>query len=361
MDNLASRVSPMTFDLLNRSRWWVRMLLRLWPQRRHVRVGTEARHVLVLFAGTYGDFVQLLPMLTEISRLWPQARIDVYASPRLCKAFAFALPAKVRRVGWLELLGYTIKPAELLFINAAGVYRVRFEIMALRLGRAAAGFRYAHEKGRAGLGWSLPLTPEAVNFAEANRQLPSALAVNPEMPTAASGYLPWHARIDVNAPFPFASPVLFSVGSAGFRQTVGTKAYEAIIDAVISLLQQNGFSKITFVAGPDDDEVVAHLRRTQVGAEIWRESAGDLAEKIMAWPGGLMGFNSFMAHFALYLGRRMVVLHHEAVPFGYDCAPFHHQLVLTRNGDTRPLPEKTGESGFDLGQVRDFLVEMKLR
>lgn len=348
----------MTFDLVNRSRWWVRMLLRRWPRRRHVRVGSDARHALVLFAGTYGDFVQLLPMLTEISRLWPQAAIDVFVSPRIFKAFTFALPAKVRCVGWAELLRYAIKPAELLFINAAGVYRVRFEIMALRLGRAAAGFHYAHEDYRAGLGWSLPLTPEVVNFAEANRQLPSALAVDPGMPPATRGYLPWHARIDVNAPFPFASPVLFSVGSAGFRQAVGTPSYLALIDEVILELQQRGFSDITFVAGPGDDEVVEHLRRSQVGAEVWRESAGELAEKMMAWPGGLIGFNSFMAHFALYLGRRMVVLHHRAVPFGYDCAPFHRQLVLKPHLHAGSQPKPTGEADFDLGPVRDFLMEV---
>jgi hypothetical protein len=337
--------------MLNRMRWFARSLLRLWPRRRHAHVGADARHALVLFAGTYGDFVQLLPMLTEVARLWPKAEVGVYAPSPVFNAFTFALPPKVRLVGKVGLFRYLFKPADLLCINAAGVYRVRYEIAALRLGRVAAGFRYAHETHRAGLGWSVPLTQEVRNFAEANRQLPSALSpkaanrVSGSALASVSHSLPWPMRIDVNAPFPFGAPVLFSVGSAGFRRDVGLTPYLHIIDGVVKVLAEMGLAEITFVAGPGDADVITHLRSTYAGSDIWLESAADLAEKLRTWPGGIIGFNSFMAHFALYLGRRMAVLHHTAVPHGYDCGPFHRQLVLT------------ADSRFDLAPVREFLAE----
>jgi hypothetical protein len=325
---------------MNRLRWLARRLLRFAPRRRHVLVPPDADSVLILFAGTYGDFVHILPMLAETSRLWPKAAISLHAPKRFLDAFAFALPPRVRRASGANLLRFALAPADLLLVTTVGVYRVRYELMALRLGRAAAGFRYAHEPYRSGFGWSVALTPEVANFGEQNQQLPLAVAAR-KLPT--SNHLPWRARIDVNAPFPFKGPVLFSAGSAGFKKDVGLRAYLHIIDAVMQALGQ---ADVTVVIGPEDGDVAEHLSRAHGGVAVWRDSVADLADKLRDWPGGLLGFNSFMAHFALYLGRRMAVMHHTHIPYGYDCSPFHRQLVLT------------AQTGYALGPLLAFLSEV---
>jgi hypothetical protein len=318
-------------------RFGMRKVLRHLPRRAHVRVGPEAKRIGILFAGTYGDFVQVLPMLHEVERLWPKAKILIWAPLRLYESFAFALPVRVRRGAWWHLIYGLAFPLDLLLMNAVCVYRVRYELLSLRLGRAAAGFRYAHEPFRVGLGWSVPLNTEVIHFAEANYELPKFVAAA-KLPTTNS--LPWRARIDPNAPFPFVGPILFSVGSAGFKNAMGLTAYLGLIDAIMHELSD---AKVIFVSGPEDAEVMAHLVAHYPEKACWQLTIEELSEKLREWPGCLLGFNSFMAHFALYLGRRMVVFHLEKVPFGSDCSPFHRQLVLT------------AESGFGLQEFRELL------
>jgi hypothetical protein len=322
-------------------RFGLRKCLRLLPRRAHVRVGPEAQRIGVLFAGTYGDFVQLLPMLHEAERLWPKAHMVVWAPRRLVDAFAFALPVRIRRGNLWDMVAGLLFPMDLVLMNAVCVYRLRYEWLSLRLGRAAAGFRYADEPFRVGLGWSVPLTSDVVNFAEANYELPKAVAAA-KLPS--SHQLPWRARIDPTVPFPFEGPILFSVGSAGFKQRVGISAYVQLIDGILALLPE---AKVTFVAGPDDADVVAHLLANHPEKACWQISIEQLGVKMAEWPGCILGFNSFMAHFALYLGRRMVVFHLEKVPHGYDCSPFHKQVVLST------------ATGLDLGEFQEFLMESK--
>ncbi len=324
----------------------MRRALRYWPRRRHVLVGSGAKRVWILFAGTYGDFVQILPMLHEAARLWPKATLKLYAPKRYYEAFGFALPPRMRRGRRMDWLIGLIHPADLLLMNAVCVYRLRYELLSLRIARAAAGFRYADEPFRAGLGWSVALTPEVVNFAEINHKLPMAVAAS-KLPS--NQPLPWRARIDPNEAFPFLGPVLFSVGSAGFKAAVGIGEYKRIIDKAVEML---GSTQVTFVAGPEDNDVVAHLVEAHPTRACWRLSLEDLAERLSEWPGCILGFNSFLAHFALYLGRRMVVLHAGAIPHGYDCAPFHRQLILPWDG-------MRGGGQLDLQPLHDFILEAR--
>ncbi len=330
----------MTASLFQKGRWLLRHLLRYWPQRPAHPVSAQAREILLLFAGTYGDFVQVLPMTAMIAASWPKAVLRIYADKKLLNEFAFALPPRARRATWRDLLKACFQPADLLLVNAVGVYRVRYEIAALRLGKMAGGFRYVQESHRSGFGLTLPLIPEVDNFGELNQQLVMALVshkIQTPSPT------PLRLRFPVDKPLHFTAPVLFSVGSAGFRQATGFDGFLKLIQGVHESL---GHTQVTFVAGPEDRELVSHLARLYPHRETWVLPIAALSERLLEWKGGVLGFDSFLAHFALYLGRRMLVLHQDKVPYGYDCGPFHKQLCLL------------GESGMSVQPVKDFLTEI---
>jgi hypothetical protein len=54
---------------------------------------------------------------------------------------------------------------------------------------------------------------------------------------------------------------------------------------------------------------------------------------LKSFEGTVLCFNSFPAHICHYLGLPAIVIHREAVPYGYDCAPLHRQVVLTSASD----------------------------
>lgn len=335
-----------SISLLQHVRFGLRKILRHCPRRRHVLVGPEAKKIGILFAGTYGDFVHLLPLLHEVSRLWPKANIRVWAPKRYMDAFAFTLPKRTWRGSYWHLFAALFFPIDLLFMNAVCVYRFRYELLSLQLGRATAGFRYAHEPFRPGLGWSIPLTSEVTSFAEVNYQLPRAVAAHYQ---PSKEHTPWQKPITRTALFPFLGSVLFSVGSTGFKNSVGFKAYCNLIDRICTEI---GTAHVTFIAGPTDQDVVDYLLSTKTRPTIWRETIARLAEKVVSWEGCLLGFDSFMAHFALYLGRRMAVIHLNEVPYGYACAPFHRQIVLNPHENLSLAPFRAF-----LGEVRAVNIQ----
>lgn len=330
----------MITSLYQKARWRVRRLLQLYPQRHAIPVPAHAREILLLFAGTYGDFVQILPMAANIVAAWPKAVLRIYADKELLNEFAFALPPRARQATWLDLVRACFKPADLLLVNAVGVYRVRYEIAALRLGKMAGGFRYVQESRRSGFGITLPLTTEVGNFGELNQQLVTALASHKSL---AASSTPLRLRHSAEKLFPFTAPVLLSVGSAGFREAVGFDGFVKLIEEIHDRL---GHTQVTFVAGPQEQELVAHLARLYPHRECWVMPIDALASRIQEWKGGILGFDSFMAHFTLYLGKRMVVLHRSEVPYGYDCGPFHRQLCLQ------------GKHGLSLHALDGFLNEV---
>jgi hypothetical protein len=47
------------------------------------------------------------------------------------------------------------------------------------------------------------------------------------------------------------------------------------------------------------------------------------------------------------LNRPAIVIHRQAIPFGYDCSPLHRQVILK------------AETGYNLAEVWDVLDEKK--
>jgi len=336
-------IQNLQFSLRNGLRWRIRRFNALLPARRLRRNPGELRTILVLFAGTYGDFVQVLPMLAEAAALWPKAQLHLYGSRSLLREFAFALPPRVVAAGLGDLLRFFLKPADLLLTTPIGVYRVRYDLLAWRLGRWCGGFRHAEEEGRSSYHFTLPLTRETVNFSEAAQQLPAALAARKD---SLRPIHPLRLRVDEGSRFPFQIPVLFSLGGTGFLKALGLADMLRLIGEMMDRLST---TQVTLLAGPDDGELVSHLRRCYPDRQIWQYPPEELADRIRTWPGGLIGFDSFIAHFSLYLGKRMVVVHREKIPPGYDCAPFHRQIVLKK------------ADGYDLAELGEFLAELGWR
>jgi hypothetical protein len=122
--------------------------------------------------------------------------------------------------------------------------------------------------------------------------------------------------------------VLFHVGSAGFRHSLGDGAYLEMIRVILSLL---GGRVEEILYGPGDDDVAAALRREFPPMRMECRGLEALAERTRNFEGTLLCFNSFFAHFCRYLGKPAVVIHQIRMTYGYDCDPPHRQIILGSN------------------------------
>ena len=82
-----------------------------------------------------------------------------------------------------------------------------------------------------------------------------------------------------------------------------------------------------------------------------------LIRLLRAFEGTVVCFNSFMAHLCHYLGKPALVIHKDAVPYGYDCSVIHRQVVLLpENGwNPREVLEALGAGTGD----RDLAAESR--
>jgi hypothetical protein len=304
-------------------RWRLRGLLYVLPARGAVPAPAgpfEGYRIGYLFAGTYGDFVQVLRPLRRLAAAHPGAELILYGADRYAREFAPELPAALRIARAGEPWAWVRKPVDLLLTNCVGVYRVRFDWIARFGARRAFGFRHSHEPRRGGYAATLPLLPGVRSFAEENlRALDLAGVPDADpVPAGPGGLPPWGK-----------GKILFHIGSAGLKKDFGLRAYSRL---VLGLLNRLDGRPVEVVMGPGDEDIALEVR-SGTGFVPQMYPLARLIRILRAFEGTVLCFNSFAAHLCHYLGKPAVVIHRGAVPYGYDCAPLHRQVVLTADTD----------------------------
>lgn len=315
-------------------RWRLRGLLKLLPARE----GKGARkplRIAYLFTGTYGDFAQALGPLNRLAEAFPGCDLSLIGAGRYAREFATELPPNLRVVDSWEPWTWLVKRRDLLFTNAVGVYRVRFEFAARFCARRAYGFRHAHESRRGGYDATVALLPSIHSFAEENLKVLGLAGVDIGSPEAASTATDARPSDEAWG----RGQILFHIGSAGLKRDFGLKVYTRLVLGILGKLDGR---PVEVVMGPGDDDVALEIR-SGTGLVPQMYPLSRLIRNLRNFEGTVLCFNSFLAHLCLYLGRPAVVIHRQAVPFGYDCGPLHRQVILK------------AEKGWDLAEVWDAL------
>jgi ADP-heptose:LPS heptosyltransferase len=309
-------------------RWRMRGLLKALPARavfrtagdRSLSVPAAGRfRIAYLFAGTYGDFVQALRPLNRLAAAYPDAEIHLLGADRYAHEFGSELPDRLRIANPMDPMQWMTDPVDLLFTNCVGVYRVRFDFVARFCAVRAFGFRHAHESHRGGYAATIPLLPQVRNFAEENLKILDLAGVPHEEPKPVDADLPAWGK----------GKILFHIGSAGLKREFGLKAYTRLVLGVLNRLDGR---PVEVVMGPGDEDIALEVR-TGTGFVPQMYPLSRLFRILRSFEGTVLCFNSFPAHICQYLGRSAIVMHREAVPYGYDCAPLHNQVVLKSQAD----------------------------
>ena len=314
------------------ARWRIRGLLALLPAREAAtaRSGGPPRRVAYLFAGTYGDFVQILPALRRLAAAFPGADLVLHGGHDYAREFSSEVPRTLRLTRAGEPWSWIVSRADLLFTTAVGVFRGRFDLIARLCARRAFGFRHEEESRRGGYSRTLRLDREVANFHEENlklldmAQVPdcwgvgpgpgSGFAAHPDAALSTAPTEPWGR-----------GRVLFHIGSSGFKREFGLSAYAGLINGLLSHLEDR---KVELLMGPRDADI-AGLVKAVSRVPVREYSVNRLIRQLRAFEGEILCFNSFMAHLCHYLGKPAVVIHKDAVPYGYDCSVLHRQIVLS--------------------------------
>ncbi|MDB5104758.1 MAG: hypothetical protein JWP91_2447 [Fibrobacteres bacterium] len=325
----------------------MRGLLKALPSRASASSGTAgiaradgARfRIAYLFAGTYGDFVQALRPLNRLAAAYPDAEILLHGADRYAREFAIELPRNLRIAQHLEPVRWLSDPVDLLFTNCVGVYRVRFDFAARFGARRAFGFRHSHESHRGGYAATVPLLPEVRSFAEENLKVLDLAGV----PAGFSG-VPARGRATIEESGDGLPPwgkgkILFHIGSAGLKKDFGLRLYTRLVMGILNKLDGR---PVEVVMGPGDEDIALEVR-TGTGFVPQMFPLPRLIRILRSFEGTVLCFNSFPAHICHYLGRSAIVMHREAVPYGYDCGPLHRQVILSEG------------SGWDLSEIWDAL------
>ena len=330
----------------------MRGLLKVLPSRAPGNGAAPAggQRIAYLFAGTYGDFVQSLLPLNRLAAAYPNSEIILHGADRYAREFASELPGGIRIAENGEPWRWAFSPVDLLVTNCVGVYRVRFDFAARFCARRSFGFRHAHERRRGGYAGTVPLLPEVRSFAEENLKVLDLAGVPSLGELAEMGVSAPAARVaepiagwsssELVAPWG-KGKILFHIGSAGLKQDFGHRAYTRLVLGILNHLDGR---PVEVVMGPGDEDIALEVR-SGTGFVPQMYPLARLIRILRAFEGTILCFNSFSAHICHYLGRQAIVMHREAVPYGYDCAPLHRQVVLR------------ADSEWDLGGVWEALGE----
>jgi ADP-heptose:LPS heptosyltransferase len=314
---------------LELARWRLRGLLAVLPARGPAPLaappGAGVR-IAYLFAGTYGDFVQALRPLARLAATYPRAEIVLWGADRYAREFASELPANARVARAREPWTWVLAPVDLMVTNCVGVYRVRFDWAARFCARRAFGFRHSHEARRGGFAATLPLLPAIRSFADENLKVLDLAGISGD----------WAAKNPGAAASPAAGQepwgrgkILFHIGSAGLKRDFGSATYARLVLALLNGLEGR---PVEVIMGPGDEEIAQEVRNgTGHAPQLY--PLPRLIRILRSFEGTVLCFNSFPAHICHYLGKPAVVLHRLAVPYGYDCAPLHRQVILRREDD----------------------------
>lgn len=320
-------------------RWRLRKLIAIAPRRA---AAADIRRIGYLFTGTYGDFVQCLPALRRLAAAYPDAEIVLYGAG-FAREFLCELPRSIRPARAREPLAWLFRPLDLIVTNAVGVFRVRFDALARFCARRAFGFRHRHEVRRGAYGGSIPLDENVRSFAEENLKVldlagvPAVAGLRPgcgAQPLAEAAYTPPRSE-------PWGKDrVLFHIGSAGLKNDFGVTSYARMVVNILGDLRKRNVPA-EVVMGPGDEDIALEVRS---GCDLVPQMfpMSGLIGRLRGFQGTILCFNSFLAHLCLYLDKPAIVIHRGAVPYGYDCAPLHKQVVLTEASrwDVAPVMEE---------------------
>lgn len=321
------------------ARWRIRRLLAALPAKPPAPPRGDARpaRVAYLFAGTYGDFVQILPALRRLAAAYPAADLVLCGGHKYARELSSEVPRRLRLARSLEPWSWILSPADLLFTNAVGVFRGRFDLAARLCARKSFGFRHSEEARRGGYSRTARLDAKVVNFHEENlkvldlAQVPDCWGVGPGPGTGGSA--PADAALSSRPAEPWGrGRILFHFGSAGLKRDFGLPTYAGIVSDILGHLEDR---QVELLMGPDDGDV-AQLIKASSRVPIQEHSLSKLIRLLRAFEGTIVCFNSFMAHLCHYLGKPAVVIHKDAVPYGYDCSVIHRQVVLVPENGWNP-------------------------
>jgi len=325
------------------ARWRLRGLLSVWPARATAAAAPvlgEGARIAYLFAGTYGDFVQALRPLARLASAYPRAEIILCGADRYAREFASELPPSLRIARGGEPWIWAFGRVDLLLTNCVGVYRVGFDWAARLCARRAFGFRHAHEARRGGYAATVPLLPELRSFAEENlKALDLAGIPATQEPSGLAGGTDAWSNPGARKEAWGRGKILFHIGSAGLKTDFGLRDYSRLVLAILNALEGR---PVEVIMGPGDEDIALEVR-SGTGHVPQMYPLVRLTRILRTFEGTVLCFNSFPAHLCHYLDRPAVVLHREAVPYGYDCAPLHRQVALKRAKD------------WDLGEVWEAL------
>lgn len=325
-------------------RWRIRRALALVPHHPPRDPFPEPARVIYLFAGTYGDFVQILPVLRRLAAAYPKADLVLRGGEAYAHEFATEVPRSLRLAKSHEPWTWAFSRADLLLTNSVGVFRGRFDLAARFCARASYGFRHFQEASRGGYSRTLRLESSAASFAEENLRLLD-LAMVPEVwgvgPGPGSGmHPPGDAAVSSHPAEPWGrGRILFHIGSAGLKSDFGLSTYAGIITEILNHLEDR---KVELLAGPGDGDIVSQVSvSSRMMAQV--HSIPRLIRLLRAFEGTVLCFNSFMAHLCYYLGKPAIVIHRGKVPYGYDCSVIHRQVILRQ------------DRGWGIGDILDAL------
>jgi hypothetical protein len=323
-------------------RWRLRKLLNLLPARRTVSAGLvpiesirkKRIRIVYLFTGTYGDFVQILRTVQTLGQTFPEDEVILYGASRYAQEFALELPNSVRPAEPWEPWHWLFSRPEMLLTNAVGVYRVRFDYFARFASRQAYGFRHSHEIRRGGYQETIPLVPSVHSFAEENLKLLEVAGIR-NLDRIFPAWKPDYLKDQnlVTAKWG-KDKIFFHIGSAGLKKDFGIKIYSRLVrEILLHLKGQN----VEVVMGPGDEDIAFEVcSGTDWVPQMFPVSR--LIKNLRTFEGTVLCFNSFLAHLCHYLDCPAIVIHRLAVPFGYDCAPLHYQVVLGEENDWNLTP-----------------------
>jgi ADP-heptose:LPS heptosyltransferase len=314
------------------ARWRIRKLLALLPVRdaATARSGGTPGRVVYLFAGTYGDFVQILPALRRLAAAYPGADLVLHGGHAYAREFSSEVPRKLRLTKAGEPWTWIFSRADLLFTNAVGVFRGNFDLVARLCARRAFGFRHEGEARRGGYSRTLKLDRDVTSFHEENlklldmAQVPECWGVGPGPGTGFAAHA--DAAVSASPAEPWGrGRILFHIGSAGLKQEFGLNTYAALVTDMLSHLEDR---QVELLMGPGDSDV-ANLVKAVSRLPFREYPVNRLIRQLRAFEGVILCFNSFLAHLCHYLGKPAIVIHKDAVPYGYDCSVLHRQIVLS--------------------------------
>ena len=341
-----------TFPGAQTLRWRLRGLLNLLPARvSTLALDSKGQHgnnnsprIAYFFTGTFGDFVQVLRPLNCLATAFPGGEIVLIGGERYVSEFASELPLNLRTARSFELWNRFLHRWDLVFTNAVGVYRVRFDYAARFCAHNAFGFRHAHETKRGGYTATIALLPAVRSFAEENLRV-LELAGLPALSSAVAARFaePIAGTIKPKEPWGKGA-ILFHIGSAGLKSDFGLKPYTEL---VLGILRRLKGRPVVVIRGPGDEDI-AHEVSTGTAHVPQMYPLARLIKQLRNFEGTVLCFNSFLAHLCHYLGRPAIVIHRQAVPYGYDCSPLLRQVVLKQEKD------------WDLAEVWEAL-ELKIR